>query len=209
MKSNSRKPNYNKVLPIKRVLILCEGQSEQIYINGYKSEDMNKRRLANVEVKIYQPKDYSPKGLLAEAKLKRREAIREGMPYDKIWIVFDRDGHANVPQTFEEARVANINIAFSSVCFEVWILLHFEKTSRAFQNCDEVTHFIKHRDYLDYAKTNNFYNQLSSEHKQNAINNAGWLHGQNSEDIQRGLQIYTLNPYTDFDKLMLYLLNLK
>lgn len=204
MKNSSRKPNYSRSLPTKRVLILCEGQSEQIYINGYKSEDLNKRRLANVEVKIYQPKDYSPKGLLAEAKLKRREAIREGMPYDKIWIVFDRDGHANVPQTFEEARVANINIAFSSVCFEVWILLHFEKTSHEFQNCDDVIHFIKHKNYLDYAKTN-FYNQLTSEHKQNAIINADWLHGKNGIDIQRGEFIYKLNPYTDFDKLMKYL----
>lgn len=208
MKNSSRKPNYNKVLPTKRVLILCEGQSEQIYIKGYKSEDLNTRRLAKVDVEIYQPRDYSPHGLLTEAKKKAKEAKNDKMPYESVWIVFDRDGHANVPHTFEEARIAKINIAFSSVCFEVWILLHFEKTSRAFNNCDEVIHFIKHKNYLDYAKTN-FYNQLTSEHKQNAINNADWLHGQNSEDIQRGLQVYTLNPYTNFDKLMLYLLNLK
>jgi hypothetical protein len=63
MKNSSRKPNYNRMLPTKRVLILCEGQSEQIYINGYKSEDLNKRRLANVDVKIYQPKDYSPRDI--------------------------------------------------------------------------------------------------------------------------------------------------
>lgn len=205
MRSNSRKPNYNKVLPTKRVLILCEGQSEQIYIDGYKSEDVNKRRLARVDVEIYQPKDYSPHGLLTEAKRKVKEAKKDKMPYDKVWIVFDKDGHANVPQTFEEARVVGINIAFSAVCFEIWILLHFERTSRAFQSCDEVTHFIKHRDYLDYAKTNNFYNQLTSEHKKNAINNAGWLHGKNETDIQRGEFIYKLNPYTDFDNLMKYL----
>lgn len=204
MRSNNRKPNYSRVLPSKRVLILCEGQSEQIYINGYKSEDVNKRRLAKVDVEIYQPKDYSPHGLLAEAKRKVKEAKKDKMPYDKVWIIFDRDGHANVPQTFEEARIARINIAFSAVCFEVWILLHFERTSRAFQNCDEVIHFIKHRNYLDYAKTN-FYNQLTSEHKQNAINNADWLHRQNEIDIKRGEFIYKLSPYTDFDRLMKYL----
>ena len=137
MRSYSRKPNLPKFQPAKRVLILCEGQSEQIYINGYKSEDVNKRRLAKVDVEIYQPKDYSPHGLLTEAKLKVKEAKKDKMPYDKVWIVFDRDGHANVPQTFEEARIAKINIAFSAVCFEIWILLHFERTSRAFQNCDD------------------------------------------------------------------------
>jgi hypothetical protein len=207
MKNSSRKPNLPKFQPSKRVLILCEGQSEQIYIKGYKSEDVNKRRLAKVDVEIYQPKNYSPRGLLTEAKQKAREAKREGMPYDKIWIVFDRDGHANVPQTFEEARIAKINIAFSAVCFEVWIVLHFEKTNRTFQNCEDVIHFIKNRGYLDYAKTN-FYNQLTTEQKQNAMNNAEWLHGQNEIDIQRGEFIYKIDPYTDFDKLMKYLWNL-
>ena len=207
MKSNSRKPNYNRVFPSKRVLILCEGQSEQIYINGYKSEDVNKRRLANVDVEIYQPKDYSPHGLLAEAKFKAKEARRDKMPYDKIWIIFDRDGHAYVPTTFEEARIAKINITFSSVCFEIWILLHFEKTSRQFQKCDEIISFIKHNGYLNYEKTN-FYNQLTFEQKQIAIINAEWLHGQNEVDIQRGISIHELNPYTDFDRLMKYLQSL-
>jgi hypothetical protein len=204
MKSKSRKPNYFRVLPTKKVLILCEGQSEQIYINGYKSEDVNKRRLANVDVEIYQPKDYSPHGLLAEAKFMAKEARRDKMPYDAIWIVFDRDGHAYVPTTFEEARIAKINITFSSVCFEIWILLHFEKTSRQFQKCDEIISFIKHSGYLKYEKTN-FYNQLTFEQKQTAIINAEWLHGQNEVDIQRGLSIHELNPYTDFDRLMKYL----
>ena len=56
MRNNSRKPNYRKISPLKRVLILCEGESEQIYINGYRSEEYNVRRLANVEVEIYKPK---------------------------------------------------------------------------------------------------------------------------------------------------------
>ncbi|MEI6553974.1 MAG: RloB family protein [Paludibacter sp.] len=204
MKKNSRKPYLPKFQPSKRVLILCEGQSEQIYINGYKSEDVNKRRLAMVDVEIYQPKNYSPHGLLTEAKKKVKEAKKDKMPYESVWIVFDRDGHANVPQTFEEARVSKINIAFSSVCFEIWILLHFEKTSRQFQNCDDIIHFIKHKGYLNYEKTN-FYNQLSPEHKQNAIINAVWLHVYNDNDIKRGIPIYQLNPYTDFDRLMKYL----
>ena len=207
MRNNSRKPNYRKISPLKRVLILCEGESEQIYINGHRSEEYNIRRLANVEVEIYKPKNNSPYGLLAEAKIKSKEAKRDKMTYDTIWIIFDRDGHAYVPNTFEEARIAKINITFSSVCFEIWILLHFEKTSRQFSNCDDLIHFIKHKDYLNYEKTN-FYNQLTLEHKQNAIINAEWLHGQNEVDIQRGISIHELNPYTDFDRLMIYLQSL-
>lgn len=204
MGSNSRKPNYNRVAPSKRILILCEGQSEQIYINGYKSEEVNKRRLAKVDVEIYQPKDYSPHGLLTEAKKKAKEAKKDKMPYESVWIVFDRDGHANVPQTFEEAPIAKINIAFSSVCFEVWILFHFERTSRYFENCDEILSYIKRNDYLAYAKTN-YYNQLTEEHKKTAVANAEWLYKQHKNDIDRGMFLYELNPFTNFDMLIKYL----
>jgi len=204
MRSNSRKPNYNRVIPTKRVLILCEGQSEQIYINGYKSEEVNKRRLAKVDVEIYQPKDYSPHGLLTEAKKKAKDAKKDKMPYESVWIVFDRDGHANVPQTFEEAPIAKINIAFSSICFETWILLHFEQTSRYFENCDAILSYIKRNDYLAYEKTN-YYKLLTEDKKKTAVANAEWLYKQNKNDIDRGMFLYELNPFTNFDLLIKYL----
>ena len=53
-------------------------------------------------------------GLLAEAKKRIKEAKRDKMPYEKVWIVFDRDGHANIPATFHEKQAVNeIEIAFS------------------------------------------------------------------------------------------------
>ena len=85
--------------------------------------------------------------------------------------------------------------------------MHLENTSRQFQNCDNVIHYINQKGYIDYAKTN-FYNQLTLDQKQKAIVNADWLHGQNEIDLQRGESVYRLNPYTDFDKLMKYLHNL-
>ena len=199
----SRKINLSK-----RVLILCEGESEKIYVNGYRTEESNRRRLSNVEVEIYQPKDYSPYGLLQEAKRKSKEAKKDKMPYHSIWIIFDRDGHANIPKTFEEAQDVQIRIIFSSICFETWILLHFEQRKHACKNYDELQKYISKKKYLNYDKTN-YYTYLSETHKQNAKENAKWLHGQNTMDIERNIPIYELNPYTNFDELMDYLEQLK
>jgi hypothetical protein len=101
------------------------------------------------------------------------------MPYDSIWIIFDKDGHVNIPQTFEEAKDVNIYIIFSAICFEMWILLHFEKTSRFFQNCDEIVSYITKNKYLDYNKTN-YFNQLTDDQKGIACENPKWLRKQNS-----------------------------
>ncbi|MDD2798023.1 MAG: RloB family protein [Bacteroidales bacterium] len=187
----------------KRVLILCEGLSEKIYINGYKSEPRNRDRLSKVEIEVYQPHNYSPYGLLTEAKKRKTEAEDDGLPYESVWIVFDRDGHQNIPKTFEESADSDINIAFSVVCFEYWILLHFETTSRGFRNCDEILSYINRKNYLTYHKTN-YYDQLRDK-SATASENAKLLHATNKPDIESGIQPYELKSYTDFDKLFIFL----
>lgn len=194
------------ILP-KRILILCEGLSEKIYLKGIQSDEQNRRKLANTEIEIYQPEDYSPYGLLTEAKRKKREANKDKMPYHNIWIVFDKDGHENIAKTFEESKDSDINIAFSLICFEYWILLHFEKTSAYFKNCNLILSYIKKKNYLDYNKTN-YYSQISDNDKIEALKNAAWLHKQNKTDIERGIKIYNLSAYTSFDKLYNYLISL-
>lgn len=44
----------------------------------------------------------------------------------KVWAVFDRDMHPNIPQALELARRFGIEVAFSNPCFELWPLLHLE-----------------------------------------------------------------------------------
>lgn len=57
--------------------------------------------------------------------------------YDEVWAVYDKDGHASHQEAIELAQnIINdkkINIAFNSISFEYWILLHFENNSTAFQ----------------------------------------------------------------------------
>ena len=207
MKKNNKSRHSLKKNPPKRVLILCEGLSEKIYVRGFCSEAKNRQSLHAVEIEVYQPKNYTPYGLLKTAKAKAQEAKRDGLPYDSIWIVFDKDEHARIPETFVESENEKVKIAFSVVCFETWILLHFEKTSKHFMNCEKLIGYIKQKGYLNYEKTN-YYEALSEEQKKNAIINASWLREQNKIYIEDGIQVFKLLAYTNFDELILYLSNI-
>ena len=59
--------------------------------------------------------------------------------YDEVWVFFDKDGHPKAKEAFEMARITEIdgkkiNIAFSSRCFEYYLLLHFERKHPEFHN---------------------------------------------------------------------------
>ena len=193
-----------------RILVLCEGESEIIYLKGYKSEDANRRRLSRLEIEIYRPTNYSPLGLVNEAKKKIKEAKKDRMPYKCVWIVFDRDAHANIPQAIHDAQACDpaIEIAFSKICFEYWLLLHFKKTRRLYNNCYQAIKEVEKTYLPNYSKTLNFY-PLIRDRIPTALENAEWLHLQNKSDLESGRNIVDLQAYTSFDKLIKYLNDIK
>jgi uncharacterized C2H2 Zn-finger protein len=188
----------------KRILILCEGESEQIYLKGIKKETHNKNAL--VEIEMYQPNDFSPLGLFKEAKKKIREANKE-YPYYSIWIVFDKDDHKEINRTFNLAEQNRpiIEIAFSNISFEYWILLHFERTNRYFKNSEDLIRYIDRKHHFNYSKTMNIFEALK-DNISIALSNATWLHQQNAFELMQA-KPYSLNSYTNFDQLYSYLQN--
>ncbi|HCK23588.1 MAG TPA: hypothetical protein DHW31_02210 [Bacteroides graminisolvens] len=61
--------------------------------------------------------------------------------HDEVWVIFDKDGHPKTEEAFVKAAgtVVNdkkINIAFSSRCFEYYLLLHFEFIYKAFDKSE-------------------------------------------------------------------------
>ena len=57
--------------------------------------------------------------------------------FEEVWAVFDDDGRSKTEDAFQLAREKVkgkvVNIAFSSIAFEHWILLHFERNANAFK----------------------------------------------------------------------------
>lgn len=61
--------------------------------------------------------------------------------HNEVWVIFDKDGHPETENAFKIARQAKkeekaIYIAFSSRCFEYYLLLHFELIEKSFEKSE-------------------------------------------------------------------------
>lgn len=91
------------------------------------------------------------------------------------------------------------------MCFEYWILLHFERKKKPFTKCDDIISYIKKEHFKKYEKNTNSYASLKDK-IDTAIENAIWLMKQNKNDMDRGTKIYDLSVYTDVHILVRKLL---
>jgi len=187
----------------KFIRIVCEGEmTEPNYFRGIlKHYGLNNGR-------VIKPKDNSPMGIVKEAKELRKQAIRARIPQQDIivWAVFDRDGHVRIQDALVMARDNNICVAFSNVCFEYFILLHYEKVTRPFTRCDEVIKYIIDNHDSSYLKNNNHFLNLKDKIS-DAINHNNWLISTHwIQEINNGDINIELNPYTNVYELVKFLL---
>ena len=131
-------------------------KSAKLYFESFKRDEKLKRLLSSVDIEVVHPKDYSPVGLVKEAKLKKQKAKRDRNPYNEVWIVLDKDDHANMGQAMNTAKDNKISVALSIICFEYWVLLHFEKTTSVFNKCDDIISYIKKKHFQEYQKKHQF-----------------------------------------------------
>ena len=120
LKNQSLEPNKN-------ILVVCEGVTEESYINWYR----NKCRSKLVKVKIADNNYSTPRELVNFAKELQLENRRESkksnnifVVYDEIWCVFDRDKHPYFENAIQKAKANDLKLAISVPCFELWLYLH-------------------------------------------------------------------------------------
>lgn len=200
-----------KKSPYETVLIVCEGEKTEV--NYFKGLIQNERlNTANIEV-IYSEKGSAPIRIV-ECAIEKAET-QEGL--DRVFCVFDRDSHSsyelaiNKIKRYKPGRKSKSKPLFeaivSSPCFEIWILLHFEYTTKSYNrtekhsSCDSLVTALKLH-IPDYAKNiDNLYGKTKKYHKE-AISNAKKLKNDN-------VQTKSTNPATNVDTLIQYLINLK
>ena len=159
-----KKRRTNKRKINKRVLILCEGgETEPNYFKGLKRDKAQRNRLAALRIEVYDSNKSTGRELVVEAKHLRKIAKHEKNPYDDIWVVIDKDGYTKHPQTFDQASANRINIAFSSISFEFWILLHFNYTTKHFPKANDLIHYLRSQYMADYDKTDDNYSRLKDK----------------------------------------------
>ena len=115
MSRYQRKPP--KLILRDKVLILCGGQTEEIYFNNFKKK--YKDSLDNVTVKVTTCKYSNPIAIV-------EEAITFKDKYNEIWCVFDKDDFKDFDAAIYKTNIyPNINCAFSNEAIEYWFTLYF------------------------------------------------------------------------------------
>jgi len=160
----------------------------------------NFRRINNKLASPIQPDDYSPNGLFKAAKRKQKELKKDGvLNKSEIWVAFDKDQHSNIKGVIDNSIKNNIKVAFSNLCFELWIYLHFEQSALSKNKCDDFNTEMKK---FDSTYKKNKYDFSKIHHKiGNAINFAK----NNFEPIailKEKESPENLSAYTNFYELM-------
>ena len=105
-----------------RVLIMCGGETEEIYFNYYKNK--HKNDLKNISVKVVAHKKNNPLAVV-------QAALALKLNYDEVWAVFDKDDFIDFDKAIVFALNSGINCAFSNEAIEYWFFLHFENKTGA------------------------------------------------------------------------------
>ena len=180
-----------------KVLILCEGLTEKNYFNALK-EDLGLPK--TIAVNVFQSNKVDCKGVVEEAI---KKAKREG--FQEIFVVFDHDNQAKRNEAFNLARDKNIKVVFSSICFELWFLFHYKNSTKAFATEAELERELKKCIGMESYEKNNFkHYSILKDKITTAKSNAEKIRS-SVIDNNEGVEVFNLNPFTNVDKLVIYL----
>lgn len=208
------------------IYIACEGAvSEKEYFEAIRDEV---QELWDVYIDIYPKNAQSPNDAMSLVSLAQKKTAK----FKEVWAVFDKDGDVPTAALNEATIVKNgkiVNIGYSSIAFEHWVLLHFEKNNTAFLKSDckeEATedHFycgrpgddhpedcrglrcaanrVRENYISEYNKKGGFnlYSQIKHRNER-VLENAAWLRHRMGSDIE-AVNNAEINPYTNLDILL-------
>ena len=200
-KFEQRRRNKNDRPKKSFVIIGCEGRNktEKNYFKNFHSKECI--------IKFAKGNSTDPKGIVQDiVNYINSEIEIDGN--DKIYAVFDTDVGQNKQQQIEDAkRLAEANgveIITSTPAFEIWFLLHFGYTTKAFVSNKALQDELE-KQIPDYSKSNNTYLAVKDLTGQ-AIKNAKRLEKYQLNEGQV-LDSESCNPYTAVYKVTEELMN--
>ena len=117
--------------PNPKIYIYSEGRKTE---RDYFEEVKRAFHSVAVDIEIIEgagvPLTIAEKAVQAAQERRCRNRYQSYAKRDEFWAVFDRDTHPNVPDAISRCRDADIGVAFSNPCFELWLILHFEEFDR-------------------------------------------------------------------------------
>ncbi len=136
----------------KRFLIVCEdGKSAPNYFKALKNQfslSASSIEVAHSEGRT-QPIQVVERAIeIANAAKSRKNG---GVPFDEVWCAIDGDYGNKIATARSKAKAKGIQLAVSTMCFEYWVLLHFEDNDKG--ACDCAGHIKSLRKHVpDYEK---------------------------------------------------------
>jgi hypothetical protein len=136
----------------KRFLIVCEDCKSAPNYFAALIKDQN---LSAASIKVCDSKGNTQPIQVVRAAIHRKKAAEEEYsgtePFDQVWCTIDGDYGAAINNARTLAQANQINLAISTMCFEYWVLLHFEDTAVAAVDCDGIISSLKAH-YPEYSK---------------------------------------------------------
>lgn len=187
---------------IVRFLIVCEGEkTEPNYFKAF-----TERWSEVKEIKVTGC-GCSTCQLIIEAKKLREKLERERMvPFDRVWLVFDKDDFKDFNKAIADAKKEGMNCAWSNQAFELWYVLHFQYLDTGVDRKqyiemieDKVRKASKSKTFK-YKKNDVGFYQILQAHgdEEQAIKRAQKLR----ENMGKKKNYATHNPRTEVDLLV-------
>ena len=187
---------------IVRFLIVCEGEkTEPNYFKAF-----TERWSEVKEIKVTGC-GCSTCQLIIEAKKIREKLERERMvPFDRVWLVFDKDDFKDFNKAIADAKKEGMNCAWSNQAFELWYVLHFQYLDTGVDRKqyiemieDKVRKASKSKTFK-YKKNDVGFYQILQAHgdEEQAIKRAQKLR----ENMGKKKNYATHNPRTEVDLLV-------
>jgi RloB-like protein len=125
-------------------LVVCEGETEVDYF-------CELARDLRIHAHICKGDGTDPKSIVNTAKRKSKE---DGIRYDKIFFVFDRDNDLSAfLEAIELCNSKNFIPIVSNPCFELWPFLHFQLRDSGFGSPRQMLKALKKLpDFVEYDK---------------------------------------------------------
>lgn len=204
-----KKKLRNKIPLIPTFHIFCEGaKTEPYYIKNYVSHFHSENR--NI-ILVEDTNKNTPVQLVEVAA----EDKAKGNKNDVYWVVFDRESVTKYPHSLHLkartiAKKHNIEIAFSNVCFEYWLLLHLTYTTASYDSCNDLLNnskfklLLKKKGIDDYDKGFIYLFDSLKEEIPTAFKNSEKVKNYAINTAENGkVSPCYLNPYTDVHELFI------
>ncbi len=144
--------------PKPRILIVTEGEkTEPYYLRGL----IHAERLRMGSVVVNGECGSAPMSVFKHAKKLFKKEERLGEKFDRVYCVFDKDGHPSYRDALDAIQRAAPKDTFHAIssvpCFEYWVLLHFCYSTKPYDapagmsSCEQLMKDHK-KVFADYEK---------------------------------------------------------